>query len=88
MGLEKREIQITKEIDDAMALVCELAKDIKEGKDISAITSENLPLLVNAINGIDQVDDEMKMHRKEAIQTILLRAGDLADAFLPKKKAE
>ncbi len=82
MAIEKREVEIAKEVDDVAKLLVDLVKDIKDGKDVAAITSENLPGLIAAIDGVNQVSAEIASNRKAVLSTVGARAGELADAFL------
>lgn len=47
----------TSEVADALR---ELILDIRAGKDIAAIASENLPGVVTAVEGYDKIDEEIK----------------------------
>jgi len=80
MAIEKREMEIAKELDDVGALIVELVKTIKNKGDLT----ENIGELIQAINGVDEVDDEMAANRKVAMQTIGARVLELVDVFLPK----
>lgn len=82
MAVEKKEIEYAKELGDVMVLVVELVKDIKAGKDVGAITSENLPHLINAIQGADQIPAEAKASREVALQTMGLHTGELAGVLI------
>lgn len=82
MAIEKRECEVAKEVDDVLKLVVELVADLKAGKDVAAITSENLSGLMLAIEGINQVGDEISSNRKVVLSTVGARAGELADAIL------
>lgn len=81
--IESKQVEYAKELDDALVLAVELFKDIKAKKDAGAIASENLPLLMNAFNGLDQVDDEFKANKAAAINAIALRVGELIGVLLP-----
>lgn len=81
MATLKREVEFAKEIDDVMFFVVELVKDLKAKKAIGEVAAENLANLMNALNGIDLVDDEMKA-KSIALATIGYRSGELAAALL------
>jgi hypothetical protein len=81
--IQPKQIEIAKELDDVLSLVVELVKDLKAKKAIGDLASENLPGLMSAMSGIDQVGDELKLNRKEAIQTVALRVSELVEALLP-----
>ena len=82
MAIEKRECEVAKEVDDVAKLLVDLVNDLKAGKDVAAITSENLPGLISAIDGANQMGEEISANRKVALSTIGARLGELADAIL------
>jgi septation ring formation regulator EzrA len=83
--IEKREVEVAKEIDDVGILIVSLVTDIKAGKDPVSIGQENLDELMAAIKGIDQVDEEIADNLKIALSTIGARAGELAYAIIGKQ---
>ncbi|TXG77621.1 hypothetical protein E6Q11_02510 [Candidatus Dojkabacteria bacterium] len=82
MGIEKKEVEYAKELDDVLVLMIELAKDIKAGKDVALIASENLPGLMAAFSGADQIAAELKANPAVVSQTVGMRMGELAGVFL------
>jgi len=80
MALVKKEVEIAKEADDVLALVVELVKDLKAGKDIAAIGAENLPLLLQAVAGLDQVGAELA-DKQAVATTVSLRVAELVAAL-------
>jgi hypothetical protein len=84
MGIETKQIEFTKEIDDALVLVVELVKDIKAGKGAAEIAAENLPNLMNAIGSADQIPEEAKSGIVTA-QTVGYRMGELVAALTNMK---
>jgi len=84
MAIEKKEIEYAKEMDDLGHALVELVRDIKAKKDIAQIAGENIPTIMDALAGIDKVDDELKANRTVAIQTIGRHLGGLVDAVLPQ----
>ena len=82
MAIVNKEIKIASELSDVLVLVEELIVDVKAGKDIGAIVSENLPLLIAAIGGADQIPVELKADMKVALETVGLHVGSLAAALL------
>jgi len=82
MAIEKRECEVAKEVDDVAKLLVDLVVDLKAGKDVASITSENLPGLITAIDGANKMSDEIANNRKVVLSTIGARAGELADAIL------
>jgi hypothetical protein len=85
MGFQKKEIDYAKELDDVLGLVVKLIDDIKNKKQVEAIIGENLPLLISAINGANEIGDEFK-DIKIAGQTIGLRLGELIDVIAKPKQ--
>lgn len=74
----KVEIEVGKESKDVVDLVADLIEDIKAKKDVSAIAAENLPGLMKAIEGFDQLDDEAKSkHRNSTIAYTGMRFADV-----------
>ena len=82
MAIEKKEIEFAKELDDVMVLFVELVKGIKNKGDYTALLDE----LIGAINGADDIDDEVKANLKASINTVTLRANDIAEVFYAKKE--
>ena len=83
MAIEKKEIQYAKELDDVMSLVVNLVADIKAKKDVSAIASENLPLLVKAIEGINAIPQEYAGDKKAFFETVGIGLGGLVGVLIP-----
>lgn len=81
--IESRTVKYAKEIDDVQVALNELVRDIKAKKSIGQITTENLPTIIAAVDGADQMDDEIAANRKVALQTIGYRSGELVDVLLP-----
>ena len=73
----KKEIMIAKELDDVMVLFVELVKTIKNKGDYTSLLDE----LIGAINGADEILVEVKENLKASIDTVMLRANDIAEVF-------
>lgn len=84
MALQKREILIAKEIDDLGKLLVGIVKDVRAGKTAAEIGTGSLTNFIEAISGVDQLDDEAKSNRLAALQTISLRLAEIVDVLLPK----
>lgn len=82
--IEQKQIDVAKELDEVMLLIVGLVGDIKAKKSPGEIAAGRLGDLMNALGGMDQLDDEMRLNRKAALGVIGLRMGELADALLPK----
>ena len=85
--LVQKEVKIAKEADDVMALVVELVKHFRAGKKPAEMT-ELLDEFVAAVSGADQIDDELEANKEAVINTVLLRAGEIASVLLEKKADE
>lgn len=83
--IEKKEMEIAKEVDDVGMFLAELVRDIRAKKPIADIMAENIMNLTQAISGVDQVDDEWEANRRVALMTIGYRTGDLTDAIIGVK---
>lgn len=84
MEVVKKEIELPKELSEVATLVVELLKDIVEKKDIAAISAENLPLLMTAVNGFDAMKEELKDDK--VFDLAALMVADIVKV-LKKKKA-
>lgn len=82
MAVVKQELDCAKEVADVMNLVVELVADLKAKKSLPDFVSENLTHLLAAIEGLDQVDDELAANRKAVLATVGYKTGELADALL------
>ncbi|MGB0452566.1 MAG: hypothetical protein ACPGJV_02545 [Bacteriovoracaceae bacterium] len=67
----------TKEVVDALN---ELVKDIRAKKEVSVIAVENLPTLLKAVEGVDQLANEMKSVHRDA--TIAYSGMKISEALL------
>ncbi len=83
--LIKKEVDIAKEADEVMEAVVSIVKDLKAGKTIQEVGAGNLPKILAAVQGIDQLDDEMAQNKGVVLATIGYRSGELAGALLEKK---
>ena len=77
--IEKREINIAREIDDVFVLVIEVIKVVRNGGEYTNLIDE----LINAVNGIDDIPEELK-DLKAVINTVGVRVGDIVEAFAKK----
>jgi hypothetical protein len=80
--IQEKSVQYAKELDDCLVLMIELAKDIKEGKDIGALVSENLPNLIQAIGGMEQIKGELEANKEVVYSTAGFRMGELVGALV------
>jgi hypothetical protein len=86
MAIEKREVDVAKEIDDVMKAVVEIVKDVKEKKSVADIAMENMQNLIDALSGVDQMGSELEENRAAAMSTVALRVAELADLLLAPKE--
>lgn len=87
MAVEQKTVMHGKEASDVMAFIVEIVRHFKEGKSLSEIT-ELIDELIEAINGIDQLDDEFKSNRQAVLNSILLGASDLVEVLLPQEASQ
>jgi hypothetical protein len=80
--IESKQVEYAKELDDALALVVELVKDLKAKKSVTEIAAENLPNLMSAFAGIEQVGAELAANKAVVFQTVGYRTGELAGALI------
>lgn len=85
MGVIQKQVDIAKEVDDVLALVVHLVKEIKSGKDIGQIVGGSVQPLIDAVNGVDQVSVELASHKKEVAAAVALRLSEVVDALLSPK---
>lgn len=79
-------IDVPKEMNDVRIALVELIEDIKAGKSITDIAAENLPNVMKAVEGFDQLDDEAKT--EQAYDCYGLTASGIAKALMKKKEAQ
>jgi hypothetical protein len=60
LQMVKVEIEVGKETKEIIDFVSDLIKDIKAGKDMAAIAAENLPGLISAVGGFQELPAEMQ----------------------------
>lgn len=73
-----------KEMKDIRISLRELLIDIRKGKSIGAISAENLPGLMAAVEGYEQLGDEAKT--AESNNSIGLMSGDISYAIRTPKE--
>ncbi len=82
MPIQKKEVEYAKEIDDVLALVVELVKDIKAKKSAGELAAENLENLIQAVAGAEQIPAEAKASLSVTLQTAGSRVGELVAALV------
>lgn len=80
--IEKKELDIAKEADDVMLALIHVIKELKAGQDVMSVASSSLPKLIDAVSGVDQLDDEWKENRAALIGTAAYRLGELVDSLI------
>lgn len=83
MELIKKEVELPKELSEVATLFVELLKDILDKKDISVISAENLPLLMNAVSGFDAMKEELKDDK--VFDLAALMVADIVKVLKKKK---
>lgn len=79
-----RQVEYSKELDEAMVFLVSIVKDVKAKKPIGEIATGNLQGLINAIAGAEMLDDEFVEDPSVALQTVGYRVGELAAALVSK----
>lgn len=82
MAIEQKQVEIAKEVDDVLELLVAIVRDLKAKKDTNALLSDNLPKLLDAITGVDQLDDELKQNRPQVMNAAGLRIAELVEVLL------
>lgn len=83
MNFIKKEVELPKELYEVSTLIIELLKDIVEKKDIAVISAENLPLLMAAFQGFDQMSEELK--DEKVFDLAALMVSDILKVLKKKK---
>lgn len=74
-------IQVPKETKEAGDAMFGIIADVKAKKTIAEIVAGNLPKLISAVEGFDQMDDEFKSAHRSALVAYLVKG--IMDALLP-----
>lgn len=82
MAIEDRTVKFAKEVDDVALLFPKIVKAIKSGQGIVELSAGLFQDLVTAVQGVDQIGQELKDNRQVVLETLGYRTGELADAFL------
>ena len=81
MDVLSRELEVGKETTEIFEGLAELIKDIKAGKEVGVIATENLPALITMIDGYDKIKDELTGVARNA--TLAYGSFALAEALAP-----
>lgn len=81
MEIVKRELEVGKDSIEIAEGLKELILDIRAGKDIAAITAENLPSLITMVDGYENLSAEMKHTSRNA--TIAYSGYCIGEALAP-----
>jgi len=60
MNVVKKEVELPKELFEVSTFVVELLKDIVAKRSIAELSAENLPNLIAAVNGFEELKEELK----------------------------
>ncbi len=88
LAIQKKEVVVAKELGDVMDLVAKVVEDAREGKSAGEIISGNVQLLIVAITGAQDIDDEVAENREAALNTVALGMSRIAAAFFKSAKKE
>ena len=83
MNTVNSELQVPKESKEILDALFDLYEDIKAGKNVGEITSENLTGLFAAVNGYEQLGEELKSSKRSDLMAYGVKR--MADAFAPVK---
>ena len=84
MEFVEQVVKLPKELSEVKKALVELVADIAAKKEISILIAENLPLLMQAIEGFDKMGEEIKT--PEAANVAALLGAEIFQA-LKKKDA-
>lgn len=82
----EKTVKLGKETTDVFEALASVVRDVKLGKSISDISAGNLPKLMEAVNGFDQLDDEARADHYG--NTIAFGIGSIVDALRTEKEAD
>lgn len=82
MAIKDKSIKYAKEVDDVLVLVEAAIYNRKNKEQLSKL----LPQLMDAISGIEDIDDEVAEDRGAVLSTIGYRLGTIANAVLKPQK--
>jgi hypothetical protein len=87
MSVEVVQVQVgvPKEMNDVKVALVSVIHDVKAGKPIAEIAAGNFPKLVDALNGVDQLDDAAKEKLQESLNCAALFGAEVAGALLAPK---
>lgn len=77
MAIEKRSLDVAKELDDVLVLFVNVMKAKKAGKSIAEIAAIELPDFMKALDGMSGIGDELKTNKAAVGVTIASRMGEL-----------
>ena len=75
----ERKLEVAKESTEIVDGVHDLIQDIRDGKDVAVIAAENLPNLIQMVDGYDKLSAEMKSKHRNA--TVGYAGIKIADAL-------
>ena len=87
----KIEVEVGKETYELTTGVVNFLRDVKKAIDNGYQPDQDFPVmlmsavnnLIPAVQGMDQVDDEMRANKKAFVISMGIMAGDLWDALVP-----
>ena len=77
-------VKVPKELNEVRKALVAVIGDIKQGKDVAEIAAGNFNLLVAAVGGIDQLDDEVKAELAASVAAAGLLTADIIGVLVPK----
>lgn len=82
MAIEQKQIDYAKELDDVLVLLVDLLKEIKAGKSVAQIATDELQDLFTAVAGVSDIPSEFATSREVALQTAFYRTASIVDTLL------
>lgn len=86
MATVKKELEVGKELSEVIDAVADLLEDILAKKEIGLIAAENLPSLMTAVDGYDQLAVELKGDKRNESAAYLV--ARLLEILAPDSKDE
>jgi len=80
--LKKVELELPKEAYEVKELIVALVKGIKDKKPIAELATSVLPQLLAAVEGVENLDDEVKYAKGGLVKLGALLAAEVVEVFV------
>lgn len=81
MSTVKKELEVGKELSEVIDAVTDLLEDILAKKELGLVAAENLPSLMSAVDGYDQLALELKSDKRN--ETAAYAVARLLEVLAP-----